>query len=224
MAWFWKKRKSEEVDVYQRELLFINQNLRDSFSKIKQDMKLMKDWISHLNDRDREKGKNLELIESRLDEMGEALSYSVLAKDQASLQTSRQPVLEETIPERGVPTPSSHLQESSSEPEAAWYERILDDLTDTQKSIFYRAGTMLKEAGQSWISIKSLASDLYPSKPYDQIRSTASEYVGILVDSGLLEKRRKGKQTYIGLTKKGESFFTKTKQETVDPQEEQKRR
>ena len=55
----------------------------------------------------------------------------------------------------------------------------------------------------------ALAQDLYPGKPYDKVRSTVSEYIGILVDAGLLHKMRKGKQTYIATTQKGQDFFQK---------------
>ena len=189
--WPFKKKKLPELD-YQKELTFIHDNLRDSFSKIKQDMKIMKDWISHLNDRDNLRKKDIEAVNSKISGMDETISYINLALAQKQPQ-------QEMLPEREIAALPEHLPSPSTDP--------LDDLTDTQRSIFHRAGLLLRESDQEWIAIKSLAMDLYPHKAYDQVRSTASEYVSILVDNGLLEKRRRGKQTYVGLTQKGEQFF-----------------
>jgi hypothetical protein len=51
MVWFFKKKREPGLN-YPRELELIHDNLKDSFLRIKQDIKIMKDWISHLNDRD----------------------------------------------------------------------------------------------------------------------------------------------------------------------------
>ncbi len=196
--WFFKKKKEPDFN-YQRELAFIQANLHDSFSKIKQDMKIMKDWISHLNDRDNERVKAIDQMGSRVDELGETLSYVNLAQEQMQIAEKSGPsrVIEEL---EDAPVPSFD---------------VLDSLTDTQQAMFQRVGLLLNETGQDWLAIKTLASELYPNKVYDQVRSTTSEYVGILVDSGLLEKRRRGKQTYVSLTKNGEQFFKKVKGSTL---------
>ena len=83
----------------------------------------------------------------------------------------------------------------------------LDDLTETQKAIFFRLGVFQRESGQEWTALKTLATDLYPGKSYDKVRSTVSEYIGILVDAGLIHKLRKGKQTYLAITEKGKTYF-----------------
>jgi len=89
--------------------------------------------------------------------------------------------------------------------------KVLGDLTETQKSMFYRLGTLLYESSQEWITTKALAQELYPNKRYDVVRSTLSEYISILIESGLVKKRRKGKLTYLSITKKGVNLFETTK-------------
>ena len=86
---------------------------------------------------------------------------------------------------------------------------FLDDLTETQKAMFFRLGSFQRESGQEWTALKTLAQDIYPGKTYDKVRSTVSEYIGILVDAGLIAKTRKGKQTYITITEKGQQYFKK---------------
>jgi hypothetical protein len=194
--WPFRKKRLPEFD-YQKELAFINDNLRDSFSKIKQDMKIMKDWISHLNDRDNLRKKDLEAVNSKISGMDETIGYITLALKQRDEGSSEQQI--EAIPTGTI----AALPSKSTTP--------LNNLTDTQLAMFHRAGLLLDESGQEWIAIKALAIDLYPDKEYDQVRSTTSEYVGILVDNSLLEKRRRGKQTYIGLTKKGAQIFDQVK-------------
>jgi len=213
MVWFWKRKRDDSREVLEKELQSIHYNLQDSFTRIKQDIKIIKDWVSHLNDRDRDRIKDIQSMEQRLDGLNEAVSYSMLAREQESQQVQQRV---------GQPQQTAFITAEAST--QVIQRNILDDLTDTQRSMFYRAGTLVNEAGQEWVSIKSLATDLYPNKEYDKVRSTTSEYIGVLVDTGLLQKRRKGKQTYIALTNKGESFFKKTNQKTVKKEVIKKRR
>jgi hypothetical protein len=95
---------------------------------------------------------------------------------------------------------------------------FLDDLTETQKAMFLRLGAFQRESGQEWTALKTLAQDIYPGKTYDKVRSTVSEYIGILVDAGLIAKTRKGKQTYITITEKGQQYFKKNDKKTPKKQ------
>lgn len=194
MFGFFRKRRDPTLEDYQREMSKINQNLRNSFVKIKQDVKTIREWIDHFHNKHTHHSKKIQHIENKLSELNETVSYSLLAASQKE-------------------EPRELIQEAQilEDPQEEITSKVLDDLTDTQKSIFHRVGTLLKESGQKWITIKSLALDLYPNKSYDQIRSTASEYISILIEASLLNKKRKGKQTYITLTKKGEKFFNKSK-------------
>ena len=199
--WFSKKR--EEIDnEYREDLERLNANLKHSFVKIKEDIKAIKEWIEYFEGQHKDHKNKFRHVESRLTQIDETVSYALLAppKQQARL-IQEEEKLEEEVKE---------ILEQAQTPQ---YLRLLDDLTETQKTMFYRLSLLLKEAGQEWMTMKALATDLYPNKVYDQVRSTTSEYVNVLMEAGLLEKRRRGKQTYIGITEKGRQVIKKAQQE-----------
>jgi len=200
---FFGKKRSSEVKEALGHIDTISQNLKNSFSKIKIDMKVIRDWLSYFKTKDKEYENRFKDMESRIDEIGEVITY--IHKTTNNLQQ----------------TPPKTTSETSKEPPYYQYEKeltpktpsthIVEHLTETQKAIFFRLGTFQAETGKEWISIKVLAHDLYPRKSYDKIRSTISEYIGILMDAGLVEKMRKGKQTYIKITPKGQEYFQTSK-------------
>ena len=189
--WFFKKKENQENPAYQA----INNNLKESFQRIKRDMQATKDWLSYFKDREQDHENRLKNIESQIEEIGEVLTYMQEAQE-VSLPKSKEEVI---IVDR---------EEPENEDEAP---KILNDLTDTQKAIFLRLGTLLYESSQEWITAKALAQEIYPDKTYDKVRSTLSEYTGILIESGLIKKKRRGKLTYLSITEKGLNLFEKTK-------------
>ncbi len=190
--WFFKKRENPESSVY---LQNINNNLKESFQRIKKDMQATKDWLSYFKDRESDHENRLKNIESRIEEIGEVLTYMQEAQEVKT--TKRQ--------DRVVITDEEEYEESEESP------KILNDLTDTQKAMFLRLGTLLYESSQEWITAKALAQEIYPDKAYDKVRSTLSEYTSILIESGLVKKKRRGKLTYLSITEKGLNLFEKTK-------------
>ncbi len=200
--WFSKKREDEFQEDYREDIARLNSNLKHSFLKIKDDIKAIKEWIDYFESQHKDHKNKFKHVESRLAQIDETVSYVLLAppKQQARL-IEQEEKLEEEVKE---------ILEQAPSPQ---YLRLLDDLTETQKTMFYRLSILLKEAGQEWMTMKALATDLYPNKVYDQVRSTTSEYVNVLMEAGLLEKRRRGKQTYIGITEKGRQVVKKAQQE-----------
>lgn len=193
---FFGKKKSEVNNALDH-VNQISENLKHSFIRIKTDIKVVRDWLSFFKTRDEEYSDRFKNMESRIEEIGQVISY--LADRENSLQ--KQPKTRESSKEK----PYYDYENEKLPPRV---ERTpLDDLTETQKAIFFRLGAFQRESGQEWTALKTLASDLYPGKSYDKVRSTVSEYIGILVDAGLIHKLRKGKQTYIAITEKGKSYF-----------------
>ncbi len=193
--WFLKKRgPSQQSD---NSINTINYNLKESFGKIRRDMQATRDWLAYFKDREQDHEDRLKNIESRLDEISEVLNMM-----QEAQESSRgiRPV------EQGL----VYIEDDHEEP-GSINEKIINDLTDTQKSIFYRLGTLLYESSQEWITTKALAQELYPDKAYDKVRSTLSEYTSILIEAGILKKKRRGKLTYLSITEKGLGLFEKTK-------------
>ena len=178
----------------------ISSNLRHSFIRIKSDIKVVRDWLSFFKTKNEEYETRFKNVESRIDELGQVITY-LTQKDQIyeqQGQKAQKPSKEKPYYDIGASS-LPHLAEKT----------LIDDLTETQKIMFFRLGAFQRESGQQWTSLKVLAQDLYPGKSYDKVRSTVSEYIGILVDAGLIHKMRKGKQTYIAITQKGQAFFKK---------------
>ena len=57
------------------------------------------------------------------------------------------------------------------------------------------------ETGKRCITMKELAAEVYPTKEYSRIKSTMSEYIKSLHQSGLVEKVQKEK-LYLSYTEK----------------------
>ena len=193
----WSPKKRNDTSAEQ--LAAINANLKISFSRIRADIEAIKEWLHYFQTTQEQNNGRFETIESRVDELGAVLAYmeeapkgqaEIFKEDPRSLQPS--PMVEE---------------EPEMEP------KLLAGMTETQKLIFFRMGTLLKESGQEWIAIKALAQELYPEKAYDQVRSTVSEYLAILAEAGIVKKKRVGKITFIALTTKGATLFPQVKTE-----------
>ncbi len=198
--WFSKKREESDSE-YREDLERLNANLKHSFVKIKEDIRAIKEWIEYFEGQHKDHKNKFRHVEGRLSQIDQTVSYVLLAPPKQQAQLIQEEKLEEEVKEilEQAPTPQ--------------YLKLLDDLTETQRSMFYRLSILLKEADQEWMTMKALATDLYPNKQYDQVRSTTSEYVNVLMEAGLLEKRRRGKQTYIGITEKGRQVIKKVQQE-----------
>ena len=192
-----KKSKKSEVNEALAHVNQISDNLKHSFVRIKSDIKVVRDWLSFFKTRDEDYSKRFIDMESRIEEIGQVMTY--LAERENVVE--KQPKVQEKSKEQPY-----YPKESSNLPPRM--ERTpLDDLTETQKAIFFRLGVFQRESGQEWTALKTLATDIYPGKSYDKVRSTVSEYIGILVDAGLIHKLRKGKQTYLAITEKGKTYF-----------------
>ena len=192
--WFFKKRSNTSPPEY---LQNINTNLKDSFTRIKKDIQATRDWLSYFKDREQDHEERLKNIESRFEEMSEVLTYMQEAPSKERTKREK----ENTVV----------IEDTENDNEEGVSQRILNDLTDTQKAIFHRLGTLLYESSQEWITAKALAQEVYPEKTYDKVRSTLSEYTSILIESGLIKKKRRGKLTYLSITEKGLNLFEKNK-------------
>lgn len=201
--WFSKKRNEIALPEYREDLEQINANLKHSFIKIKEDIGAIRAWIEYFDSQHKDHKTKFKHMENKLGQLNEIISYTLLT--QAQQPQKRLSVTEEKLEEE--------IEEVLEQAPRPAYLKLLEDLTETQKMMFYRLAVLLKEAGQDWMTMKALATDLYPNKPYDQVRSTTSEYINVLIESALLEKRRRGKQTYIGITEKGKQLVKKAQQE-----------
>jgi len=209
MGFLFFGKKKKQVDNPVEHMNKIADNLKTSFIRVKSDIKVVRDWLSFFKTQSEEHEERFRNIESRVEELSEVVSYL------ADKEQSRPQTLQTT-------------QESSKEPQYYEYEKkipssqpqktVLETLTETQQALFLRIGAFQRESGQEWTPLKALAQDIYPGKSYDKVRSTISEYVGLLVDVGLIRKMRKGKQTYVSITEKGQNYFKKNESKSPKKQ------
>ncbi|MEW6063473.1 MAG: hypothetical protein AB1571_03855 [Nanoarchaeota archaeon] len=161
----------------------LDQTLQKSFSNIKKDISFVGNWIEKFNFENKEQDLKINDLQNRINFILKLLEQKTILSQEEKKE----------IPEIQIQT------------------NILDTLTDTQKLIFLRLNTLQKEVEDNWITLKYLAQELYPDKSYNSIRSTLSEYTDILIDVGLVTKKRKGKQTLISLTEKGQKLLEQIK-------------
>jgi len=175
-SWLLSKPIKKEVKGHLHNL---HNQLTHSFSKIKQD-------ISHVHILLQNKGNKMLELEGKID----------------LLENKLVDLLQ-------VPKPKQ-----ISEPTAEYYEGDVDkrkimglnlaSLTFTQKLLLKNIYELKIKYNKDLISSKSLGKYVYPGRRYDSIRTTLSEYINILFESGLVKKERMGRRVIITLTKEGE--------------------
>ena len=67
------------------------------------------------------------------------------------------------------------------------------DLTPLHLQILKHLMILQLESGKRYVTMRELASELYPDKSYDTIKATISEYIKKLHQQGFVEKIRRGK-------------------------------
>ena len=93
---------------------------------------------------------------------------------------------------------------------------LFQDLTHTQLSL---VGTMLKLkmiTKQDWIPVKSIAKEYYPDHDYNNVKGILSQYTEILLELGLIKKKRYGMLMNVSFTKKGEKFVKEHSKELLE--------
>lgn len=178
-------------DSLDRKITAISENISDSFQKVKEDIRSIGKWLNRFEESDKRHSEDISYLRSELQYL-------------RMLLTERHSTKEKQI-----------AVEPRSEPKATIIEDVVEEadtsntdfLTDTQKAIFSRLGVIQKEGSQPWVPLKQIAHEIYPDKQYDEVRSTVSEYMGLLADAGLVKRVRKGKQTFVSISEKGSKFF-----------------
>tara|TARA_Y100000310_G_C20615074_1_gene780196 strand:+ start:592 stop:1152 length:561 start_codon:yes stop_codon:yes gene_type:complete len=179
--WLFKKKDDEE------RWLNLHESLTNSFKKIKEEIRNTHTKIDGKHDTHRVSIKELELKLLELEKKFESLSNTTPTK------SIKEDILEEEFVDH-------------KESEEPW-----DFLTTLQKSLLVNTSILSKENSQRWIAMKYLTQEIYPDKDYSKIRSLVSSYTENLVDLGLINKKRKGRQIFVSLTKKGQGLVPSLK-------------
>lgn len=165
----------------------IEETLKSSFSNVKKDIIHVHKTISDHKDTHHDR---FQQIEERL----KRIELSLLVNQPKKL--AKKVVEEEEFEEQEIPNQTANIFQSMPRAELKLFKTLYDiQLTLNAKNISY----------------KSLASYLYPGKEYNSIRSTITQFVIRLHTEGLVEKKRIGKETYVGVSKYGLKMLKKAK-------------
>jgi DNA-binding transcriptional ArsR family regulator len=170
----------------------IEKTLHNSFSNVKEDITNLTSWIHDFKEKHTSHEKRLTKIEEMLEHF---LTEIYLLKSEKEVSEINQEQIE--------------LEESLNQLD------MLEELTETQKSLFATIFTLQNQMGTDKVSLKSIAKIAYPDKNYLKIRSTLSEYLTILESLGLVKKKRKGKEAYISITDLGKNLIQNIKKEKI---------
>lgn len=189
LSLFSKQHREDSLDS---KISTINENISSSFKKVKEDIQSIGKWIQHFEKNDQKQEDEFSNLKSEIRYLRALLKERHPVVENVREIVKKEPVIEDVVED-------NFEQDSSINP--------LEHFTDTQKAIFSRLGVIQKEGSQSWIPLKQIAQEIYPDKQYDDVRSTISEYMGLLSDAGLVKRVRKGKQTFVSISEKGSKFF-----------------
>ena len=180
MAWFLFGRKKE--DNVDKKIDAIEGRIRYSFNNVKDTFENIKSWLNHLNQKDQELDKKIEHVLGKLDIIERSLFKN-------------QPVYDGE---------GEEMPQKRSFVKAKTYS--LENLTETQRQMLGLVIRLIAEKGLEWVYAKDIAAELYHDQPYEQVRSTISEYLRYLEDEGLIKRRRRGKQIQVTITDIGKSL------------------
>ena len=192
MVWWLLKKRDGRDDVHKK-IDNIHNSVQGSFKNIKEDITKLNDWINHVHNHHTNNSKDINKRLLEIDRRLIKLENVILG------EVEREELEEEEL---SIPKIKENISIIRS--------NILEDLTVTQKKAFlaiYQAQIQLNQA----VSIKSLANLLYKDKNYNQVRSMLSDYLSILTELNLIDKKRVGRNTYVSLTPKGIEIIKKSK-------------
>jgi len=197
---FWFFRKKDNHEHIKKHIDNIHNNIQGSFKHIKKDMGSVGEWIDILNSKDIEHTNNILRINKRLHEIEERITKTLQ-------------LLEEEEPETNEEVYEYYEEEEEPETTSQALVKSFKNLTKTQQELFKKLWRVQKERGGSWILLKDLASELYPTKSYSAVRSTISDYLSILEEVNLIQRKRLGRQTLVSITDKGKQLVKKAEKE-----------
>lgn len=193
MFWWFKKKRNEEE--HHKKIKELHSLLHDSVSNINGNLQHVGRWINHFKEKQQHHEISLKEIEKRITRIERDINK--IQELEVSYNIKPKVVAQGTI----------NLEEDKKYPKTDEWEL----LTEVQKILCYRLAAIEKETPKRWISLKYLAQEIYPDKNYESIRSTISEYTSNLEELGFIQKRRKGKQTFIISTEKNPCLTKKEK-------------
>ena len=202
MWWWFKKREDKSSD--DKRWASLAASLKLSFAQVRHDINHLttSDNLHHQNNH--QLSERLHLLEKRVDSILLTINLS-------------QPGYH--LPQSISEAPSPH----QSPNQKAQTFHLIDNLTDVQKSILMTLSQITKELPSGWLSLKELSQEIYPNKRYNDVRTMMSEYTDKLLEFGLINKKRKGREVVISLTEKTKHLEPVQKQPVKHQQKKEKK-
>jgi len=188
--------KNNNISLIEKKFKTMTDNLKQSFANIREDIDLVYEKLDELNIEDKrikqlflQQNQKFIEIQKQINEITYNLDNIINFEQEKVLN-----------PEMGVGQPKKSQA----------FVGALKDLHGVAEKIFSGICALSIEKGE-WISYEDIAHELYPSKPYDSVRSTISEYIGLLVDMNLVIRKRRGKRAAISLSENAKPILEQLK-------------
>ncbi len=186
------KKKRYIEDNYSKQLALLAGHLNSSIFKIKSDMKVVRSYLNHLKNQDLILTHKIKSLESQINNFN-----SLILNFKKSLEIQK-------------PSPFL-LEEKNKSQNIQQNYKLLSTLTNTQLDMLQKISQAIQETNQEWIPMKTLTKIFYPNKDYEEVFSTVSEYIKILHELSLVEKKRVSKMVFITLTNQGKLLIDNLK-------------
>ncbi len=174
-GWFFKREKENFSEIHP--------SIKNSFHNIKQDMAEVTKWIHHFHGVTGTHQSDIQKILERLGQIEEKLDFSEQSPEQKE--------------ENRVKSESS---DECTETDLKNWEQ----LTNSQQELAWILLRINKETPGTWLSLTRLAQEkykAYTSQEYDKVRTTLTQYLGILEDFRYVERKRAGNQSFVRIKK-----------------------
>ena len=197
----------QTVRNLQKQLQQLDTALMTSFSNLKRDLNNQADTLSRINSKLIEQEKfNKQLIRNIAELQKQQVDTNSLKK------SSKEEILREIGKAQGRKTPENGMKKLSGDCSGKSKLTVnasptpnTKGLTALHMELLRRLMILQIESGKRSISMRDLASDLYPNKAYTTIKATLSEYIKRLHQVGLVEKIHQGR-LYLSYTEKALQF------------------
>ena len=174
----------------QRKFHQLDSALRTSFDNLKRDFLEQEKTIEELNTRITKQDRFLKQLHAKSAEHEKAIKH--VSAEIADLKSEKSQV----FGKRSV---------KSTERSVSVRRKPNTGLTSLHIEMLKRLMLLQMEGSKRGISMRELAAEVYPSKPYARIKSTLSEYVKKLHLAGLIEKHMNGR-LFLSFTEKALAY------------------
>ena len=188
----------------QKQLDRLDDALSKSFANLKRDFEAQAMSLERMNtkliEQDRTNRQLVKII-ARLQKQQDIASQPQLSKNEVSQETVRKHH-HEAEGARNTEESCKRSFESINQPHGS---QTVAGLTKLHMEILKHLMIIQTESGKRYISMRDLASELYPNKQYSIIKATLSEYIKKLHQDGFVEKIHK-ERLYLSYAEKSLQF------------------